>query len=179
MSGSIILEHRNVILERFGIAVLNEAVAGLLATQQEEFNDARPSTWVRISTIEAFYGNLSKALGRRVAELHVEVGRLATERTLKTLWRVFLRFTSDEALITRCPVIFSKSYDCGRVEATVARPGQGQVKLLDWPNVTDFPVRGLCNGITTLLTLAGRNNVTTRVTTRTPEQTVIAVTWDV
>ena len=129
--------------------------------------------------MEEFYANLARGLGRRVPELHVEIGRLATERTLKTLWRVFLRFTSDEALITRCPVIFSKSYDCGRVEATVSRPGLGQVTLRDWPNVTDFPVRGLCNGITTLLTLAGRNNVATRVTTRTSEQTVIAVTWDV
>jgi hypothetical protein len=179
MSGSIILEHRNVIVERFGIAVLNEAVANLSDSQRQEIAEARPATWIRISTMEEFYANLAKGLGRRVPELHVEIGRLATERTLKTLWRVFLRFTSDEALITRCPVIFAKSYDCGRVEAIVARPGQGQVTLLDWPKVTDFPVRGLCNGITTLLTLAGRANVTTRVATRTPEQTVIAVTWDV
>jgi hypothetical protein len=179
MSGSIILEHRKVIVERFGITVLNEAVAGLSAAAREEFEEARPSTWVRISTIEAFYANLSKQLGRKVADLHIEVGRLATERTLKTLWRVFLRFTSDEALITRSPVLFSKSYDKGRVEATVTRPGQGVVTLSDWPDVTDFPVRGLCNGITSFLTLAGRNNVTTRVTARTPEQTVIAVTWDV
>src|SRR6185503_17048089 len=138
MSGSIILEHRNVIVERFGTTVLNEAVAGLSAAEQEEFNEARPSTWVRISTIEAFYANLSRQLGRRVADVHVEIGRLATERTLKGLWRVFLRFTTDEALITRSPVIFSKSFDCGRVEAAVPRPGQGQVTLLDWPNVTDF-----------------------------------------
>jgi len=179
MSGSIVLEHRKVIVERFGITVLNEAVAGLSEAQRQELDEARPATWIRISTMEEFYANLARGLGRRVAELHVEIGRLATERTLKTLWRVFLRFTSDEALITRCPVIFSKSYDCGRVEATVSRPGQGQVMLLDWPNATDFPVRGLCNGITTLLTLAGRNNVATRVTTRTSEQTVIAVTWDV
>lgn len=179
MSGSIILEHRKVIVERFGATVLNEAVAGLSPEQRQEFDEVRPATWIRISTIEALYANLSKGIGRKVADLHTEIGRLATERTLKTLWRVFLRFTSDEALITRCPIIFTKSYDCGRVEANISRPGQGTVTLFDWPNVTDFPVRGLCNGIRTLLTLAGRNNVATRVTSRTSEQVIVAVTWDV
>lgn len=179
MSGSIVLEHRKVIVERFGITVLNEAVAGLSEAQRQELDEARPSTWVRISTMEAFYGNLSRQLGRKVADLHVEIGRLATERTFKTLWRVFLRFTTDDALITRCPVIFSKSYDSGRVRATVPRPGHGEVTLSEWPAVSEFPIRGLCNGIATLLTLAGRNNVTTRVTTRTSEQTIITVTWDV
>lgn len=179
MSGSIILEHRKVIVERFGEAVLNEAVAGLSADRRQELGETRPSTWLRISTIEAFYERLATRLGRTVADLHTEVGRLATERTLKTLWRVFLRFTTDEALITRSPVIFSKSFDQGRVLSTIPKPGHGQVTLLDWPNVTDFPLRGLGNGITTLLTLAGRTNVRTRITSRTPEQVVISVTWDV
>ena len=134
---------------------------------------------MRISTIEAFYEALAKQLGRTVADVHTEVGRLAVERTLKTLWRVFLRFTSDEALITRSPVIFTKSYDRGRVIATISRPGHGLATLLDWPDVGDFPVRGLCNGIATLLTVAGRKNASARVASRTPEQTVIAVTWDV
>jgi len=179
MSGSIILEHRKVIVDRFGTAALNEAVAALPAPRREEFEEARPASWVRVSTIEAFYDALSHNLGRTVANLHVEVGRLAVERTLRTLWRVFLRFTTDEALITRCPVIFTKSYDRGRVVATVHRPGQGQVTLLDWPDVTDFPVRGLQNGIKTVLTVAGRRSVATRVTSRTTEQVVITVTWDV
>jgi hypothetical protein len=179
MSGSIILEHRKIIVERFGAAALNEAVAALPEDRQQELDEARPSIWIRISTMEAFYGVLAKALGRRVAELHTEIGRLATERTLTGLWRVFLRFTSDEALITRSPVIFTKSYDTGRVVSTIPRPGHGEVTLLDWPDVTDFPIRGLCNGITTLLTLAGRANVTTRITTRTSDHVVIAVTWDV
>lgn len=179
MSGSIILEHRNAIVERFGKDVLNEAVASLSESQRQEFCEARPASWVPISTIEAFYDALSQRLGRRVAELHREVGRLATERTLKTLWRVFLKFTTDEALITRSPVLFSKSYDRGRVVATITRPGQGQCTLLEWPDVTDFPLRGLCNGITTVLTLAGRKNVNARVSERTTDHVVIAVTWDV
>jgi hypothetical protein len=178
MSGSIILEHRNVIVERFGRAALNEAVAPLTEARRQEFEEARPASWVRISTVEAVYSTLSKNLGRSVPDLHREIGRLATERTLKTLWRVFLRFTSDEALITRCPILFSKSYDRGRVVAAIARPGQGVCTLLDWPGVGDFPVRGLCNGITTVLTLAGRKNVAARVAGRTPEQVEISVTWD-
>jgi len=104
MSGSIVLEHRKVIVERFGMTVLNEAVAGLFDVQRQELDEARPSTWVRISTMEAFYGNLSKQLGRKVADLHVEIGRLATERTCKTLWRALLRGTTDRSPTARCPV---------------------------------------------------------------------------
>src|ERR1041385_4709054 len=129
MSGSITLEQRNVSVERFGIAALNDSVAALSEASRQEFEEARPATWVRVSTVEAFYAALARKLGRTVADLHVEVGRLAVERTLKTLWRVFLRFTSDEALVTRSPVIFTKSFDCGRVVATVLKPGVGQVTL--------------------------------------------------
>lgn len=178
MSGSIILEHRKIIVDRFGTEVLNEAVAALSGPSKQEFEEARPSTWVRISTIEAFYDALSAKLGRSVADLHTEIGRLAAERTLKTLWRVFLRFTSDEALIARSPVLFTKSYDAGRIVASISRPGHGQVTLLDWPDAGEFPVRGLCNGIATLLTLAGRKKVAARVASRSAEQVLIAVTWE-
>ena len=179
MSGSIIVEHRRVIVERFGESILNEAVASLTAVQRQEFEEIRPATWIHISTVEAFYVALARGLQRTVADLHTEVGRLAVERTLKSYWRVFLRFTSDEALITRSPVIFTKTFDRGRVVATISRPGQGQATLLDWPNAGEFVVRGLRNGIATLLTVAGRTNVSARITTRTPDQVVIAVTWDV
>jgi len=48
MSGSIILEHRKVIVDRFCAAALNEAVATLPEPQKQEFEEARPASWVRI-----------------------------------------------------------------------------------------------------------------------------------
>ena len=67
--------------------------------------------------------------------------------------------TTDGALVSRTPVIFARSYNRGRLESRIVAPGRGEVKLHDWPNAPDWPLRGTRVGIEVGLSVAGRRNV--------------------
>ena len=177
MSGSIVTEHRSLFDERFGAGFVAQALGAIDAEARREFEEARPGGWVRLSTVESVYGALAAALGRTVADLHVEIGRRGIERTLKTVWRMLLRITTDSALITRTPVLFSKSFDRGHLEAKIPTAGYAEITLSAWPDVGEFPLRSLCNGVGTVLRLAGRRDVDVRVAERRADGALLTATW--
>jgi hypothetical protein len=72
---------------------------------------------------------------------------------------MLLRLTTDSALIARTPVLFGKSYNRGRLIAAIPKPGLGEIRLVDWPDPPEWPVRGTRIGIETVLRVAGRVDV--------------------
>lgn len=89
---------------------------------------------------------------------------------------MLLRLTSDSALVSRTPVLYAKSYNRGRLVASIVFGGRGHVELLDWPDVPDWPIRGTQAGIETGLEIAGRRNVRVEPT-RTRTGASFHVTW--
>jgi hypothetical protein len=89
---------------------------------------------------------------------------------------MLLRVSTDSALVSRTPVIFGKSYNRGRLVATVLFSGRGEVELLDWADVPDWPIRGTQAGIETGLRIAGRRNVRVE-SKRTRTGASFHVTW--
>jgi hypothetical protein len=87
-----------------------------------------------------------------------------------------LRLTTDKALISRTPVIFGKSYDRGRLEADIPKPGHGEILLLDWPDVPPWPLRATRIGVQTVLSIAGRKDVRVECT-RTAAGAHYIATW--
>lgn len=120
--------------------------------------------WAPISMLESVFGEVASAQGRSIGDLHVEVARISIERTMRTLWRMLLRLTTDSALVNRTPVIFSKSYNRGRLEAKVSGTGRAEIGLLDWPNAPEWPLRATRIGIETVLAIAGRKDVRVQYT---------------
>ncbi len=120
---------------------------------------ATPVGWLPIAVLERVFGETAVELGRTISDLHSEVARVSIERTMRTLWRMLLRLTSDQALISRTPVIYAKSYNRGRLLAEIPRSGHAEVKLVDWPTVPDWPLRATRIGIETVLRIAGREGV--------------------
>ena len=86
---------------------------------------ALPGVWVPIVSVERTFASIAEAAGRELPGLHLELARISVERALKTFWRMLLRLTSDEALISRTPVIFGKSYNRGRLVPSIVSPGRG------------------------------------------------------
>jgi len=157
--------------------LVERALASVPARVRDEFLAATPIGWMRVSTLETIYRELGRETGRDPAELHIEIGRLGIERTLKTLWRLFLRITSDAALVARTPIIFNKSFDRGKLSSHIPGPGYAELHLTGWPGVGEFPLRSTCNGIATVLTLAGRENVRVAVRERTADGAKLVATW--
>jgi hypothetical protein len=138
---------------------------------------AMPGQWLPVAAVEAAFESLAKAAGRDLPSLHLELAKISVDRALRRFWRIFLKLTSDEALVSRTPVIYAKSFNRGRLTSAVPAPGKGQVELLDWPSAPEWPVRGTRIGIEAVLSLAGRANVRADVR-RTATGAIYAVTWD-
>jgi hypothetical protein len=126
--------------------------------------------------LEQVFGESARLLERDIADLHTDVARISIERTMRTLWRVLLRLTTDQALVSRTPVIYGKSYNRGRLEAHITESGRAEIRLLDWPAAPEWPLRATKIGIETVLRIAGRQDVRI-IYTRTPDGAGYTATW--
>lgn len=160
ITGTIVGQHLAVLRERYGSESVDRVLASLDDTTRDDVAHASPLGWVPVQTFERFYDAMAAGLQRDVAELHTEVSRASVENTFRTLWRLLLRFTSDEALVSRTPLIHSRTYNTGALASSFPGPGRADIELTGWPRTPAIVRRGLCVGISTVLTLAGRQNVT-------------------
>jgi hypothetical protein len=159
MSGTLVLEHRRILEALCGAERFARVLEGLEPEVRREYDEISPVSWPRVATAEAVMTAAARALGREVAELHEHVSRTAVERTLTTLWRLLLRFTSDDALVARTPRIYARAMNRGELVPRVVSPGHAEIRVVGWPDIPDFSVRGLRIGIETTLRLASRDGV--------------------
>src|SRR5262245_49745111 len=62
---------------------------------------ATPGGWIPIAAVEAAFEALARTAGRDLPGLHVELAKVGIDRALRRFWRILLKFTSDEALVSR------------------------------------------------------------------------------
>jgi hypothetical protein len=131
-----------------------------------------------VRAYDAFYRAFAERVGIDVAELHTETSRQSVERTFKTIWRLLLRFTADQALIARTPVLYSRAYSKGTLKAAFPGAGVAEIALEGWPDAPDIVLRGTRVAVETVLRLSGRNAVKLTVE-RAPDGAKIHATWKV
>lgn len=149
---------RNVLTELCSPEGFARAMEELPPDVRDTYVEATSLSWVPITVLEQVVEVCGRELGRDPFELNDQVSRVATERAFGTVWRVFLRFTSDNALISRTPVIYSKTYDTGRIVPNIPARGVATIDLVEFPNVPEFVLRPLGVGIQTTLRCAGRRD---------------------
>lgn len=177
-SGALVLEERKVLEEMVGRDALRRALDSLPDPIRREYELLTAAERIRVPTVEAVYEAAAREIGREPLRLHRDIVRTGVERTLKTLWRMLLRFTTDEALVARTPLIYSRTFDTGRLESRIVSPGLAHIRLTGWPDVSEMQMNGLATGIETVLRCAGRKNV--RVTyDRASDGAIIIATWSV
>jgi hypothetical protein len=113
-----------------------------------------------------------------VIEFTTSMARTSIERTLHTLWRILLRFTSDEAIVTRTPVFFGRSFNVGTLATEIVGPGMARIRLTEWPEVPQLTMVGISVGIETVLSVAGRTQVRANMH-RTADGAEFLATWRV
>lgn len=160
--GAVIAQTRAVLIEIVGQQAYDAALATLPRADAEAYAQANALDWVPIRVIEAVARACGEVTGRDWQLLNDEVSRLGSRRAFGTVWRVFLRFTSDEALMTRGPTIFGKTYSHGRVHLEFSEHGSARIAL-DWPNAPDLVVRTLKIAIEELLLAGARSRVRIQV----------------
>lgn len=162
--------------ELVGKEVVERGLSAVAPAIRAQVAGAIPGQWVPLVSAEEAFLGIAAAANRDWPTLHAELARHTVERAYRTIWRMLLRLTSDSALVSRTPVIYAKSYNRGRLAATITFPGRGEVELLDWPDVPDWPIRGTAAGLETALRIAGRRNVRVE-SSRTRTGASFHVTW--
>lgn len=178
MSGTLVRGLLDVAREALGDETVERGLSATAPAERAAVTQSLPGSWVPLDTVERVFAALAHAAERDLASLHVELARLSVERALKTFWRLLLRFTSDEALVSRTPVIFGKAYNRGRIVPSIPAPGRGEIELVDWPDMPDWPIRGTRAGIEAVLRAAGRRDVAVEGR-RTATGAVYTATWKV
>lgn len=159
VSGVVVRDQLAVYEEMVGPAVVRAAREALPPTLGAELEHVLPIAWVRLSAYNALLAEIARRVGRDLLTLDAEAVRVGTERSFSTVWRVLLRVTTDHALVTRTPLFYSKGFDTGRLSARIPSPGQAEVELVDFPDISDVDLQGVRITIETVLRLAGRKDV--------------------
>ena len=159
LSGVNVVFVRELLLEKLGREGYNRVRRELPPEVSDRYFTATSMDWVPVDDVNMMNAKAAEVARMSVTEFSVTMGRLSVERTLHTLWRVLLRFTSDDAIVARTPVFYSRSFNVGELSTEMVQPGMARVRLTDWPDVPQLTVLGLMVGIETVLRVAGRADV--------------------
>lgn len=178
VSGAVMLDQIRVMEELAGPDAVRAARDSLPPEQRSELEHVTPVSWLDSNATAEFVVRVAEHIGKDPERFQIDVVRLGVERTLNTLWRVILKFTTDAALVKRTPLLYSKTYDVGQLTSRIMQPGRADLELTGWPGVPRMELVGLATGIETVLRCAGRQDV--RVTfDRRPDGAVFIANWRV
>ena len=156
VSAAVFLDQFQLAKEVLGPEAVDRAIATLPAAARTEIEELLPVSWLCIDTAAQFHYAVAKQANKDPIEWHRLLTRLGLERTFTTVWRLFMRLVSVEALIKRTAVIYARSYDTGRIEAQLIAPGHIEATLSDWPDIPEFEIDALTSGVQAMLHIAGR-----------------------
>jgi hypothetical protein len=177
LSGTFVVRHRELFKQRFGDAALRRALELVAPDVRDAIMSATAQSWIPVAFMQATYDAIGQVTGRDSTELHFEIGRMASEQTVRALWRALLRMSSDSALVSQAPVFYPKAWRRGTLHVKLIEPGFAEARLEGWPDVPDFTMRGVRIAFEVVLRLAGRKNVSVQ-SERAPAGAVFRVRWE-
>jgi hypothetical protein len=176
MAGTTVLGTRRVFEEMVGGDRVLRALGRLEAEERDTYASVGTLSWVPITIVDAVLFAVAAESGISHEKLLEESTRKTQERLLHTVYRVLMRLTTDEALISRTPTFYGKTYNTGKLTSTFPAPGEAVVTLTEWPMMPETQIRGLGYGIETTLRCAGRKDARA-VSKRAPEGAVYHCSW--
>jgi hypothetical protein len=158
-AGTTVQALKSALQEILGERLFTEAMASVRPDLLEAFEPLTPMTWVPVDVIHAVIARIAEQTDRPFDDLMDEAVQRAGERTLRTAWRMLLRVTSDRALMSRAPILYSKWRNIGRLEAKAIDTAHTELVLSEWPGISERSIRTLAITIETVMRLAGRKEI--------------------
>jgi hypothetical protein len=176
LSGTIFLDSVEAFKQLVGVETVRVALERLPDDKREEMRLVLPASRIRPNLLAEVSEVVAKVAGRDTVELHVEAVRAGMKHTLKKIWQPLLRVTTDQALIKRAPLFYSRAYEGGALSASLVGPGRAEAVLTGWPNAPGIHLLGIGAAIEAILTFAGRKNVKAHHDI-TPDGAVFKIAW--
>ncbi len=154
--GAVLIEQRHVLERIVGRAALAAAIDALPVDRQAEYRDMGFLSWCRSGTAAMVVSNLASQLGREDSELMAQAVREGFGRVMRTLWRMFAAFSTDEAIVQRAATIYARAVDRGSLTARLEAPGHVVLMLTGWRSVTRLDLVAIATGMEAALDAAGR-----------------------
>lgn len=151
-------EVRAALIDAVGRSTFDRALTRVSQADRDAYENIDPLGWVPLRVSAAVLDAVAAEAKLDAEELFDRVVREGVERSFKTVWKVLLHFTTDDALIARTPLIYAKSRNIGKLEARIAAPGEADATLTGWPQMTERHARAIAVSIATVLSLAGRKS---------------------
>jgi hypothetical protein len=158
MAGMLLTTGRETVRSIIGPEAYERALGAVPPRIADAYRRATALSWVPLTMVDPVIDALGVAAGRDPMDLQDQVARTTVEHSLRSIWRVFLRMTSNEALVSRVPLIFSKSFNWGRMITSFPRADQAIVQLVGWPNAQTHVIRSTRVGLEATLQAAGRKS---------------------
>jgi hypothetical protein len=154
--GIVTLEQKRAIARLVGADVLARVVARLPEERRQEFIELSLFGWCRCSTLNIVLTEVAKDVGRDVDTLVHDVVRESFGVVLRTVWRLLARFTSEESIAMRAPLLYARALDRGRPRAFVEAPGHLVLEITERADLTHIDIVSIGAAIEAVLELAGR-----------------------
>ncbi|MCS6759993.1 MAG: DUF2378 family protein [Candidatus Devosia euplotis] len=176
-SGAILLDQFLFLRESYGDEPLQAALGSLSEEDAEIIQGLQAISWCEVGVAKRYKDAVAAHVGLDSLQLQRSVVRAGVNKTFKGVWRFIVKhLVSDEQLAKRLPLLYTKTFDRG--EPRVERLGDGKAELVvaDWPQIPDYDLLGLQEGVEAVFEAAGRQRP--RVTSeRKATQVLIRVNW--
>jgi hypothetical protein len=176
VSGTIACSIRELMRERLQPAGFEQMLTLLPETTRQTFVALTPVAWMPVHEVNLAYEAMASLSKVPVEQLAAELARESTRRTLHTVWRVLLRFTTDEALAMRAPILYAKTFDTGQATSVFERGKRARVNVTGFRDMPMLSVLTLGVGIETVFVIAGRPEARVQ-STRKEAGVEYLVTW--
>jgi hypothetical protein len=176
VSGVVVRDQIVVYARKLGEEAVKRALSRLPPDEHRELEELLPISWIRCSTWVKAVSELAVEAGRPVMELDAEIVNDGLEHTFGTVWKVLLRFTTDEALMKRTSQLWRKTFDKGTMTANFPGKNRAELTLTGFPEVHDLDVQGTAIAIKKVLELGGRKAVNVRHR-RTSDGVIFEANW--
>jgi hypothetical protein len=160
--GAVLLEQRRVMKRVVGEDTFRRGLEAVAAEQRSEYEAVSLLSWCRATTATAVTRAVALEAGRMPEAFMRDVVVAGFGMVLRTLWRILMTNSTDEALIRRAGRLYSKTVDKGVLKVLEHSPGLVVLDVLGWPEVDDLDIVALTAGVEAALLSAGRTCVDVR-----------------
>ena len=157
--GGLLLEQSRVMQRMLGAERFEQGLSLMPPECRAELEGLTMLSWCSHATVLAVSRAMAEVAGMPPEQFVDQVVRESLAKTFRGIWRVLLTFNSDEALVKRTSLIYSKTCDRGWMKAALVRPGLATVRMGGWPEIDTLDAVAFAAGIETVMRLAGRSHV--------------------